>query len=107
MGFWNWITRWRDAAESLEWDDETLGEIGSAAVSEQSCPAVNPATGLPMVDCSMDVAGNPFGTGEDSIQSGWSDGLFSDAFSDSLNETWADPFDDWAQTDDIFGGWDD
>ncbi|SIO12106.1 hypothetical protein SAMN05443662_1542 [Sulfurivirga caldicuralii] len=82
-------------------------DVGRRDGLDPSCPTVNPATGLPMADCSMDVAGNSYGTGENRLHSGVSDALFSDTFSDSFGDTWSDPFDDWAHTDDMFGRWDD
>ncbi|MCH9742405.1 MAG: hypothetical protein K0U21_04245 [Proteobacteria bacterium] len=30
--------------------------------SQPDCPNINPASGLPMMSCSLDVEGNPYGT---------------------------------------------
>ncbi len=41
--------------------------IADAFFSLDNGPDINPATGLPMVDATMDVQGNPYGFDSDSI----------------------------------------
>lgn len=39
-----------------------LSHDTASDINQLHCPSVNPATGLPMANCSIDVAGNPYGT---------------------------------------------
>ena len=61
--------------------------------SMNSCPGVNPANGLPMVDSSIDIAGNLYGTDSSSSF----DSSFEDPFSSSFDDSFSsggfdDPF---------------
>ncbi|WP_294945733.1 hypothetical protein [Sulfurivirga sp.] len=70
MGWWKWLF-------GLEEERPSAGDDNMVS-SHDACPSVNPATGLPMADCSVDVGGNPFGTdlfGHDDVSGGLDDTL--------------------------------
>ena len=50
------VTGWHSTKQSHE-----SGRLGEDTFGNISSSDVNPASGLPMMDDSMDVAGNPFG----------------------------------------------
>lgn len=66
------------------------------SLNQQHCPNVNPATGLPMANCSIDVAGNPYGTSSmnDEYLSTSSTVMDDDVFNDTN-----DPFNSWSDDD--------
>ena len=69
---------------------------------EYSHFAFNPANGMPMLNDSIDIEGNPFGYDDDLFTDSCD---FSDVFSDmSFND---DGFDDMFSTDDMFDNYDD
>lgn len=80
------------------------------------CPSFNPASGLPMIGCAVDIEGNPYGTDlhnsgsdahnfsslDEDFSSGYSsfndyDDSFTDSFSDSstFDDNGFSIFDDW------------
>lgn len=73
-----------------------FSDDGSSSLNQQHCPSVNPATGLPMANCSIDVAGNPYGTSSmsDEYLSSTSNIVDHDDFNDSLS-SWSDD-DSWS-----------
>ncbi len=38
------------------------GLFGNSSNGITDCPTINPASGLPIMNCSVDVEGNPYGT---------------------------------------------
>ena len=71
----------------------SLDSSDSTSSFESECPSVNPANGLPMVGCSVDIEGNPYGTdsslGMDDSFSSFSDDSFS-SFSDDSFSSFSD-----------------
>lgn len=61
------------------------------------CPEINPANGLPMINCSIDIHGNPYGTDLNDYQD-YDHGLdhddsylFDNDYDDDLlNNSWED-----------------
>ena len=68
----------------------------TSSLSQPHCPSVNPATGLPMANCSIDVAGNPYGTSSmnDEYLSTSSNVMDDDIFNDTN-----DSFNSWSDDD--------
>jgi hypothetical protein len=71
-----------------------LSHDSTSSLSQPHCPSVNPATGLPMANCSIDVEGNPYGTSS----------MEDEDLSPSINLLNQDDFDD---TNDMFNSWSD
>jgi len=61
---------------------------------EDDCPAVNPASGFPMLNCIIDVLGNVFGTDSNDMFDCGSSITDDDMFSDNISCGFDDPFDD-------------
>jgi hypothetical protein len=79
MGIWNWLFPEPDG--DVEHDHETT-----------ATPAVNPATGLPMMGEHLDVMGNPYGFGNPGGAIGTDDHMDSVHSSD---HTFGSSFDDF------------
>lgn len=108
--FVGWIVDdWRDPYKSAPWnksdhidsDEELLTDNDSGFLSsgiddydyssvlgsddlfedDMDCPEINPANGLPMVGCSVDIEGNPYGTdfSHDDMFNNSTTGLFDDS----------------------------
>lgn len=111
MGWWNWLFGSENSVRDQADSSETSAHDVAGLSEEMRCPSVNPATGLPMMGCAMDVEGNPYGTDLhhddpfDSLGSGLGDdpfdtmgsGLGDDPFSDSfgIGDDFSTGLDDW------------
>lgn len=73
----SWLTRLFGGTSTNEFTSSTL--------FEENCPSINPANGLPMVNCAIDIEGNPYGTDLSS-----DDAYINDSMSSSINSN-----DDW------------
>lgn len=73
----SWLTRLFGGTSTNEYTNSTL--------FEENCPSINPANGLPMVNCAIDIEGNPYGT----------DSSSDDAFINNSMSTSIDSNDDW------------
>lgn len=84
------------AAVASQWHDDhddtvSDGMLSGSFLINQSVTDINPATGLPMLDGCIDVAGNMYGCSNDDLDLGVSDDL-SDAFIDDSFSSFSD---DW------------
>ncbi len=84
-----------------------FSQHNTISLSQPHCPSVNPATGLPMANCSMDVAGNPYGTSSmnDEYLS-TSCNIMDDDFNDH-NDSCNIMDDDFNDHNDSFNSWSD
>jgi len=75
----------------FSWFNDFFDSSGSGAdIDAHSCtPGINPATGLPMMDCSntIDVAGNPFGVDLHHDTTPISDSFSSTSISDDISSS--------------------
>ncbi len=68
------------------------GLFSSSSNNTIDCPTINPASGLPMMDCSIDIEGNPYGTDLSDDYSVSTDNLFDDDIHSSNafdNDVWS------------------
>lgn len=96
-----------DVESSDNWFDSDSDDSVSDSDSifeDDLCPGINPANGLPMVGCSVDIEGNLYGTdfSHDDMFSSMTDDTFgSSSFTDDTFSSFDDSFgssgfsDDW------------
>jgi hypothetical protein len=71
------------------------GLFSSSSNNTTDCPTINPASGLPMMNCSTDIEGNPYGTDLSDDYSVSTDSLFDD----NIHSSSAFDNDDWSNLD--------
>lgn len=62
---------------------------------EDICPSVNPANGMPMANCSIDVMGNPYGTDSSFDNDIGLSNSFDDPFDNSFDSSFDSSDDSW------------
>ncbi|MBD3766727.1 MAG: hypothetical protein IE928_02100 [Gammaproteobacteria bacterium] len=75
----SWLTRLFGGTATHEYTNSTL--------FEENCPRINPANGLPMVNCAIDIEGNPYGTDSSSDDTFINDSMSTSI--DSNDDNWS------------------
>lgn len=71
--------------------DHSLTDVG---IHNDHCPSINPANGLPMVGCAIDIEGNPYGMDDSSSFDDLSGSYEDDMVDSFFNNSWSsDSFD--------------
>lgn len=91
---------WNNSDDFISSSNGFLQDDSDSFSDDNHCPSVNPANGLPMMNCSFDIEGNAYGTDSDDYWESSSDSWdYSDSFDDSFSSFDDDSFssfdDDW------------
>ena len=106
QGSHEFMDDWLADDEGMDWSSHDLGGSSSLDYNRIRMPAVNPATGLPMVgdEGGVDVAGNPYGFDNSQWHSSSDHGIDDRFHSDSFGCD--SGLDEWSRggfQDDSFG----